>query len=127
VVAAANIRKIMEEKLTENARAMGHVLRGGLEHLAARHPAFIGAVRGRGLVAALHIVKAGSRVPDGDLAFAIVEKAFQKGLLMFAPVGVGGGTVKISPPLTITQEAIMDGLSALSEAIAEAAKELARG
>jgi len=126
VVAAANIRKIVEEKLAENARVMGHVLREGLEHLAARHPAFIGAVRGRGLVAALHIVKGGSRVPDGDLAFAIVEKAFQKGLLLFAPVGVGGGTVKISPPLTITQEAIMDGLSALSEAIEDAAREFGR-
>jgi 4-aminobutyrate aminotransferase-like enzyme len=48
-----------------------------------------------------------------------VEKAFQKGLLMFAPVGLGDATVKISPPLTINREAILDGLSALGEAIGE--------
>jgi 4-aminobutyrate aminotransferase/(S)-3-amino-2-methylpropionate transaminase len=125
-VAVANIRKIIGEKLPDHARAMGDALQEGLGQLAARHPLCIGAVQGRGLVAGVHIIKAGSRAPDGALAFAIVEKAFQKGLLMFAPVGVGGGTVKISPPLTITKEAILDGLCALREAIEEAATELGR-
>jgi 4-aminobutyrate aminotransferase-like enzyme len=69
------------------------------------------------------MVRRGGREPDGDLAFSIVEKAFQKGLLLFAPVGFGGGTVKISPPLVITQEAILDGLAALGEAIDEASAE----
>jgi 4-aminobutyrate aminotransferase-like enzyme len=78
-------------------------------------------VHGRGLVAGLHVVRPGTAEPDGDLAFAIVEKAFQKGLLLFAPVGLGGATVKICPPLTITEEAVRDGLSALTEAVAEAA------
>jgi 4-aminobutyrate aminotransferase-like enzyme len=55
-----------------------------------------------------------------------VEKAFQKGLLMFAPVGFGGATVKISPPLTITKEAVLDGLSALGEATDESSRELGR-
>jgi 4-aminobutyrate aminotransferase / (S)-3-amino-2-methylpropionate transaminase / 5-aminovalerate transaminase len=56
----------------------------------------------------------------------IVEKAFQKGLLLFAPVGFGGATVKISPPLTITREAILDGLPTLREPVEEAAAELGR-
>jgi len=58
-----------ESGLAENARAMGHVLLEGLERLAARHPSITGAVRGRGLVAGLHIVKRGTKEPDGDLAF----------------------------------------------------------
>ncbi|MBI2562054.1 MAG: hypothetical protein HYW08_06640 [candidate division NC10 bacterium] len=65
-------------------------------------------------------MRKGSQDPDGDLAFSIVERAFQMGLLMFAPVGLGGATVKISPPLTITAEALLDGLSALGEAIRDA-------
>ena len=126
VAALANIQKVVEGGLVENARAMGQVLLEGLERLAARHPKLIGAVRGHGLVAGLHIIKQGSKEPDGDLAFAIVEKAFQKGLLMFAPVGFGGATVKISPPLIITREAILDGLAALDEAIDEASAESGR-
>ncbi len=124
--AMASLRKIVEGGLVENARAMGEVLLDGLEQVKKRHPQIIGAVRGRGLVAGLHMVKRGSKDPDGDFAFSVVEKAFQKGLLMFAPVGFGGATVKISPPLTITEDAILDGLSALGEAIDEASLELGR-
>ena len=126
VAALASLRKIVEGGLVENARTMGEVLLDGLERIRERHSQIIGAVHGRGLVAGLHMVKRGSKDPDGDLAFSIVEKAFQKGLLMFAPVGFGGATVKISPPLTITKEAVLDGLSALGEAIDESSRELGR-
>jgi 4-aminobutyrate aminotransferase/(S)-3-amino-2-methylpropionate transaminase len=126
VAALASIRKIVAGGLIRNAQAMGEVLLEGLRGIAGRYPKIIGAVRGRGLVAGVHLVKGKNKEPDGDLAFAIVERAFQKGLLLFAPVGVGGATVKICPPLTITREAIMDGLSALGEAVADAAEELGR-
>jgi 4-aminobutyrate aminotransferase / (S)-3-amino-2-methylpropionate transaminase / 5-aminovalerate transaminase len=45
---------------------------------------------------------------------------------MFAPVGLGAATVKICPPLTITEDAVLDGLAALGEAIAEAVAERGR-
>jgi len=35
-------------------------------------------------------------------------------------VGLGAATVKICPPLTISRDAVEDGLGALAEAIAEA-------
>jgi 4-aminobutyrate aminotransferase/diaminobutyrate-pyruvate transaminase/4-aminobutyrate aminotransferase/(S)-3-amino-2-methylpropionate transaminase len=124
--ALASLRKIVEGGLVENAKAMGEILMDGLEQIRKRHPQIIGAVQGRGLVAGLHMVKTGGKEPDGDLAFSVVEKAFQKGLLMFAPVGVGGATVKISPPLTITKDALLDGLAAIEEAVHEAARELGR-
>jgi 4-aminobutyrate aminotransferase/diaminobutyrate-pyruvate transaminase/4-aminobutyrate aminotransferase/(S)-3-amino-2-methylpropionate transaminase len=126
VAALASIRKIIEGGLVENARVVGQVLLEGLQEIAGRYPKIIGAVRGRGLVVGLHLVKGKNQEPDGDLAFAIVEKAFQKGLLLFAPVGFGGATLKVCPPLTITREAILDGLSALAESIEEAAAELGR-
>ena len=118
--ALASAKKIVEGGLIENARTMGEILLDGLRKIATRHAGIVGALHGRGLVAGLHMVRRGGTDPDGDLAFSIVEKAFQKGLLLFAPVGFGGGTVKIAPPLTITKEAILDGLAALGEAIDEA-------
>jgi 4-aminobutyrate aminotransferase-like enzyme len=62
----------------------------------------------------------GAKEPDGDLAWDIVQRSVEKGVLMFSPVGHGGGTVKISPPLVITEDALRDSLSALEEAVGEA-------
>ncbi len=124
--ALASLKKIRTGGLTENARETGAVLHRGLAEIAARHRDVIGAVMGCGLVAGLHMVVRGSTLPDGELAFAVAEKAVQKGLLMFAPVGVGGATVKICPPLTISREAVQDGLDALSEAISEATADAER-
>jgi len=39
---------------------------------------------------------------------------------MFSPVGPGGGTVKISPPLVITRDAILESTGVLEEAFGEA-------
>lgn len=120
--ALANLKAIIEGGLIENTRTLEPVLLEGLHAIRARHARVIGCVRGRGLVAGLIMVQPGTKEPNPDLAHRIVEKAFQKGLLLFAPVGVGGGCVKIAPPLCITADAIRDGLAALGEAVDEAAR-----
>jgi len=122
--ALASIRAIVEGGLIENTREMESALMPGLLAIRRRHPSVIGWVSGKGLVAGLQCVVRGTKDPDHDLAHRIIEKAFQKGLLFFAPVGVGGGCVKISPPLCITEAAIRDGLRALNEACDEAIAEL---
>ena len=38
---------------------------------------------------------------------------------MFAPVGIGGECLKIAPPLTITEEALREGLSVFEQACDE--------
>ena len=43
-----------------------------------------------------------------------------KGVLMFSPVGFNGCTVKIAPPLTITEPALRESLEAFEEAFREA-------
>jgi 4-aminobutyrate aminotransferase/(S)-3-amino-2-methylpropionate transaminase len=120
--ALASIRAILEEGLVENARAMEQELMPGLIGIQRRHPDVIGCVHGKGLVAGLQIVRPGTREPDHDLAHRIIEECFLRGLLFFAPVGVGGGCVKVSPPLCISAAAIADGLGALSEAVDAAVK-----
>ncbi len=125
--ALANLRKIVRERLADNAAQLGPVLLAGLERLQGRHPGIVGHVTARGLVAGMQIVEPGRRKPWHDLAHNIVERCFHKGLLMFCPVGAWGQTVKIAPPLTISREAIEEGLSVLAEATEEAAAAVQAG
>ena len=41
----------------------------------------------------------------------IVRRCVEKGLLMFAPVGYGGASVKIAPPLIIDEEPLREGIA----------------
>jgi 4-aminobutyrate aminotransferase/(S)-3-amino-2-methylpropionate transaminase len=66
------------------------------------------------------MVQPGGIEPNPELAAHIVRRCVEKGLLMFAPVGYGGASVKISPPLVITEEALREGVSVCEEAIQEA-------
>jgi len=112
---------IMEkEGLVENSRLMGEVLHEKLGELQKDNPDVIGKVSGKGLVAALLMVKPNTKEPFHELAFRIVEHSVQKGLMLYAPLGPGGGTVKMNPPLMITEEALLEGVSVLTEATAQA-------
>jgi 4-aminobutyrate aminotransferase-like enzyme len=84
----------------------------------------IGFAPGAGLVAGLLMVKKGGKHPDYELAWEVVNLCFHKGLLMFAPVGVGGGCVKIAPPLCISEEAVTEGCQVIREAVQEAVQRL---
>jgi 4-aminobutyrate aminotransferase/(S)-3-amino-2-methylpropionate transaminase len=117
--ALASIEVLLKEGLVENAARQGEVLHAGLAELQAEFPEVIGAVHGRGLVAGVHVTRRGSEEPDGELAFRVVERCMEKGLLLFSPVGFGGATLKIAPPLCITTEAVQEGVSVLREAFAE--------
>ena len=116
----ANLGVILEEGLVENARRLEEVLVSGLERIRERHPEHIGAVLGRGLVAGMLIVKPGTKDPDPEAALKINLAGFHMGLLMYAPVGVGGECVKLAPPLCITKEALSEGIDVLAAAADEA-------
>ena len=120
--ALANLKKIVRENLPANAARLGDMLEAGLRRIQQRHGNVIGHYSCRGLVAGLQMTKPGKKEANHDLAQAVIERAFQKGLLLFAPVGAWGQTVKIAPPLTITAEALQEGLVVLAEAVQEAAQ-----
>ena len=113
--ALASIDLVVNEKLAANACHVGDILHRRLHEIRNRFPR-IGVVQGRGLVAGLACVKTGSTTPDADLAWEIVRHCYERGVLMFAPVGFGGATVKIAPPLVINEEAILDSTAVLEEA-----------
>jgi 4-aminobutyrate aminotransferase/(S)-3-amino-2-methylpropionate transaminase len=118
--ALANLKKIVDEDLTGNAARLGVILERGLAALQKRHAAVIGHYTARGLVGGLQMVHAGKKEPDAGLAHDVVERCFHKGLLLFAPVGAWGQTIKIAPPLTTTEEPLREGLAVLGEALDEA-------
>ncbi len=122
--ALASLKKILREKLTENAAELGPVLLAGLQQIQSRHPQVVGHVTAAGLVGGMQLVKPGKKEPNHDLAHRIIELCFQKGLLLFSPVGAWGQTVKIAPPLTIPRAAVEEGLAVLSQATDEAVKDL---
>jgi 4-aminobutyrate aminotransferase/diaminobutyrate-pyruvate transaminase/4-aminobutyrate aminotransferase/(S)-3-amino-2-methylpropionate transaminase len=119
--ALASLELVLKENLAANAKRVGALLHEQLRALQRRFPELIGSVDGKGLVAGLACVRPGTKEPDGDLAWETIWRAIQKGVLMFSPVGLGGGTIKICPPLVITEEAILDSTAAFAEAFAECA------
>jgi 4-aminobutyrate aminotransferase / (S)-3-amino-2-methylpropionate transaminase / 5-aminovalerate transaminase len=118
VSALASMDIIKNEKLVQNAARLGRVLHRELKRLQKKYPDRLGTVLGKGLVASLHMVKPGKKkAPDGDLAFAVVERCIEKGLMLFSPVGVS--CVKISPPLCINEAQILEGCKVVAEALDE--------
>ena len=56
---------------------------------------------------------------NAKLISKIAEKCFQKGLLV---VHTGRESIKIGPPLTISSEAIVEGVNVIEEAMKEVFK-----
>ena len=102
--------------MLEYALSVGKFLGDELKKLKDDYSDIIGALHGRGMVYGLHIVKKGSIEPDGEMAHRITDRAVKRGSMLFAPVGSGGATIKICPPLIIDEEAVEDGITALREA-----------
>ena len=115
--ALANLQAMRRDDLVARAARVGQVLHAELAVVAERFSSVVGALHGKGMVAGLHVVRPGSKEPDGDLAFRIVLGCMERGLLMFSPVGPGSATVKVSPPLVTPEDAVREGASVLVEAV----------
>ena len=72
-------------------------------------------VFGEGLIAGLVFIDKNGNLLQ-DLCDAIAEKAFQRGLLV---VHTGRESIKLAPPLSITDEALYEGIEVLEECIRE--------
>jgi 4-aminobutyrate aminotransferase-like enzyme len=72
-------------------------------------------VRGKGLMIGLEFASA-------DLTKAIVVRAQELGVILSWSI-YAGGTVRIAPPLNITQEEVNCGLGIIDQAIADVVSE----
>jgi 4-aminobutyrate aminotransferase-like enzyme len=117
--ALANLQVIQKENLVENAARLAPVLAEGAERIARATRGRAGHWDSSGLVASLQFTKDGTTEPDPEPAWEMVRRAIQRGIMLFAPVGVGGCAIKINPPLVITEDALREGLEVLEQIAAE--------
>lgn len=115
--ALANLQVIREEKLIENAARLAPLMADGVRRIRDVSKGRIGHVDSTGLVGALQFTKPGTTEPMSDWAWEIVWSCIRKGVLLFAPVGVGGCAIKLNPPLVINQEALREGLSVVEDVV----------
>ena len=81
--------------------ASANFFMGRMADWPARHR-IVGDVRGKGLMIGVEIVRdQKTKERAGDLRDAIVDRAFEKGLLL---LGAGENTIRIAPPLMIDEE-----------------------
>ena len=116
----ATIEVYREENLIERSREMGKTLRRGLMDLAERHPV-IGDIRGTGLHQVIELVK------NRDTREALSEfnkgpsEAMAKAGKSLRDNGVNAfmrwNMIFNTPPLTITEPQLQEGLDALDQAL----------
>ena len=114
--ALKNLEIIQRDRLVEAAARVGAVLGAELEKIRARHPDFISYVLGRGLLWGIHLVNPETKLLDVRLGDLVTERAMQKGVLLCR---TGAGTIKMGPPLCITEDAVIEGARVIGEAIDE--------
>ncbi|MFH1740755.1 MAG: aspartate aminotransferase family protein [bacterium] len=125
--ALGSIERIEKDGLVEQAAVLGRRMHEELQGILNRHSACIGAVLGKGLVAGIMFVQTGTKEPAPAIAAAVTLRCVEKGVMLFCPVGPGGGTIKINPPLCISEEALMEGLEVFEEAVSEIETEMSLG
>ena len=114
--AVAVLDVIDEEGLCERAETIGETIRrrmrGWQERLAP-----IGDVRGLGAMVALELVRdRASKLPAPELAEAVIDAAFKRGLLLLR-AGVHGNCIRVLCPLVITDAELDEGLAVWEEAL----------
>jgi 4-aminobutyrate aminotransferase len=112
--ACATLDVVRDEKLVENADAMGARLRAGLRKVADATPA-IGDVRGLGLMLASEFVTEDGS-PDPDTAARVQRAAVDEGLLLLL-CGAWNQVVRMIPALVIDETAVDEGLEAWGRAV----------
>jgi 4-aminobutyrate aminotransferase len=120
IEAALATLDVLEREAIRNAETVGnHILRR-ISRWVETHP-MVGDVRGRGLMLGVEIVKdKQTKATAHDERDRIVELAFERGLLF---LGAGENSIRIAPPLILTQEQADIAMDALEECISIVEKE----
>ena len=115
-VGIAVLEEIESRNLVKESERKGHLLHSKLNDLLTQFPKDVNLINGKGLIAAVIFKDKYKNEPEKFKISKIAEKCFQKGLLV---VHTGRESIKIGPPLTITDDAITEGVEVLHEAMQE--------
>lgn len=105
-IAITAMQVVLDEKLAENAEALGELLRNELRAIKSDR---ITTVRGKGLLNAIVI-----KEKDGITAWEVCLKLAENGLLAKP---THGDIIRFAPPLVITKEQILDCASIIKKTI----------
>ncbi len=108
-VAMEALRVLTEEKLAENAEAMGKIFRERMENLMSQSN-LITTVRGRGLLNAIVIKPFG----DGKTAYDVCLKLKDNGLLAKQ---THGDIIRFAPPLVINEDQIHEACDIIEKVV----------
>lgn len=117
-VALENIAILQEESLVQRASELGPRLISGLQGLSSRHHN-LGAVRGRGLLVGVEIVKdasTGTEFEDRRTAGTVFRLALRDAGLVAIPVHPGS-VILLAPPLIISEVEIKMVVDMFDEAL----------
>jgi 4-aminobutyrate aminotransferase-like enzyme len=115
VAGKQNLDALLNDGLIDNSRILGDIFHNELHNLQKKYHNQLKYIQGKGLLAAL-IFMNNENEPLSSLCDKISEKAFQKGLLV---VHTGRESIKLAPPLSISEEALIEGIRVLDECIEE--------
>ena len=117
VAAMATIETIETEGVVERSERLGARLHEGLQELAEVYP-YVGEVRGMGLMQAMELVEdRGTKEPSAAKTGALMEEAKKEGLLL-GKGSLYGNTLRIAPPMLISESDLDEGLRMLGRAMA---------
>ncbi len=105
-VAMAALRVLKDEKMAENAEAMGTLFRAELEKLNSPH---IAVIRGRGLLNAIVI-----RHENPEAAWDLCLELKENGLLAKP---THGDKIRFAPPLVISKEQILEAVRIIEKSL----------
>jgi 4-aminobutyrate aminotransferase len=113
--ANATLDYVLSHDLQRNAAVTGRLIIDGLKETAATLD-IVGGVRGKGLMFAVDLVDPGSKEPSPALAARMLEATKERGLLV-GKGGLYGHTLRMAPPLTLTEAEAKEGLTILTDAL----------
>src|ERR1700737_1594833 len=115
--APAPIETIGGAGLVERARQIEQLMKDRLGRLQVDDDR-IGDVRGRGAMIAMELVKPGTTGPDAELTKALCAGAHTAGVIVLS-CGTFGNVLRFLPPLTISDELLVEGLDVLALVLAD--------
>jgi 4-aminobutyrate aminotransferase len=123
LAAALATMDVLEREGIANAARVGGLMLERLNGWKETHP-LVGDVRGRGLMIGIELVKdKATREPATALRNRVETLAFERGLII---LGCGETSIRLCPPLIVSEEEATVALDILEEALTEVEKEHAR-
>jgi 4-aminobutyrate aminotransferase-like enzyme len=116
----AVLDELESRNLVAEANRKGKLFRQELELIQRRFPNHISWILGNGMIMAMLFQDPSTGKANGPFASRVAERCMQKGLLV---VHTGRESIKLGPPLTISDDALLEGIAVLSESIGEVVAE----